>query len=61
MTSSHSSSEMLKSIRSRVMPALLTTMSSEPKPVDRGGEHRVGGGPLPHVALDDRDLGAERP
>ena len=32
ITSSHSSSERLKSIRSRVMPALLTTMSRRPKP-----------------------------
>ena len=29
--------------------------------LDRRGEHGVGGGPLPHVALDDRDLAAERP
>jgi hypothetical protein len=27
--------------------------------LDRRGEHGVRGGPLPHVALDDRDLGAE--
>src|SRR3954470_6186111 len=32
ITWSHSSSDILKSIRSRVMPALLTTTSSRPKP-----------------------------
>ncbi len=57
MTSSHSSSERLNSIRSRVMPALLTTMSRLPSP-SAAATMASAVDALPHVTLDDRDLAA---
>ena len=45
MTASQSSSDMLNNMRSRVMPALLTTMLKPAETVG-GGDQFVGGGPL---------------
>ena len=59
MTASQSSSDMLNSILSRVMPALLTTMSQPTKTVG-GGDEFVGGAALADVTLDRDGLRAGR-
>ena len=56
MTASQSSSVMLNNMRSRVIPALLTTMLRPAEAVGRFHQF-VGGGPLADVACDGDGLG----
>ena len=59
MTASQSSSVMLNSIRSRVIPALLTTMR-QPAEAVGGRDELVGGAARADVARDGDALGAGR-
>ena len=49
MTASHSSSPRFASIRSRRKPALLTSTSSRPNAVERGGDEPLRAGPVGDV------------
>ena len=66
MTESHSSSDILASERSRVIPALLTRTSTRAAAFDDAGDRRVDGRGIADVATDgvrlapgSRDLGGD--